>query len=54
MRSTALRTAADGQAPLDKHLLDIAEAQSDPGIEPDRVADDVGRDAVTLERELTR
>ncbi len=42
----------DVQAALGEHLLDIAKAQGEPGVQPDRLADDVGREAVTLEREL--
>jgi len=41
------------RAPLGEHFLDIVKAQSEPGVEQDRVADDAGRETVTLERELT-
>ncbi len=37
------------QAALSEHLLHIAKASREPGVEPDRMADDVGREAVTLE-----
>ncbi len=42
----------DVQAPLGEHLLDIAEADSEPGVEPDRVADNFGREAVRLNRTI--
>ena len=49
--------AADGlvgdvQAPLSEQLLNIAVAQSEPGIKPDRMADDIGWEAVTIKGEL--
>ena len=40
------------QAPLGEHLLNIAVTQSEPGVQPDRMADDIGWEAVTLKGEL--
>jgi hypothetical protein len=40
------------QAPLGKDLLNIAVTQREPGVQPDRMADDIGWDAVTLKEEL--
>ena len=37
-------------APLGQRFLDIAERQREPSIEPDRVLDDFGREAMPLER----
>ncbi len=42
----------DIQAPLGEHLLNIAVTQSEPGVQPDRMADDIGWEAVTLKGEL--
>ena len=42
-----LRSIAVGE-----HLLHITETQSEPGVEPDRMADDIGWEAVTLKGEL--
>jgi CBS domain-containing protein len=39
----------DIQSSFCEQLLHIAEAQGEPTIEPDRVADDLGREAVALE-----
>jgi len=39
----------DVQTSLREHILHIAKAQREPGIQPDRMADDVGREAVPLE-----
>ena len=40
------------QAPLGEHLLHIAVTQSEAGIQPNRMANDIGWEAVTLEGEL--
>ena len=48
----SIGTLERGVARSALHLLHIAEAQSEPGVEPDRMADDVGQKAVTLAREL--
>ncbi len=34
---------------LRSRLLDIPKAQGEPGVQPDRVTDDVGREAVSFE-----
>ena len=49
---TAVATGTDVQSPLGKHLFHIAETQREPCIEPNRMADDVEREAVTLKGEL--
>jgi hypothetical protein len=54
-RSELQEPAAQGsrrtvQAPLGEHLLNIAVTQREPDVEPDRMADDIGWDAVTLTR----
>jgi hypothetical protein len=38
---------------LGQHLLNIAVTQSEPSIEPNQMADNFRRKALTLERELT-
>jgi hypothetical protein len=43
----------DVHASLSEHVLDIAEAQSEPRVEPNRMTDDLGRKTVTFERQLT-
>ena len=35
---------------LGQHFLDIPKGQCEPGVEPDRVTDDFGREAVALKR----
>jgi hypothetical protein len=52
MRSTALRAVGDIQAPLGKPLLNIAATQSEPGVQLDRRADNIGWEAVTIKGEL--
>ena len=52
VRSTALRAVGDVQASFGEHLLHIAETQSEPDIQPDRMADNFRWKAVTLEGEL--
>lgn len=37
-----------------EHLFGVTKTDVEPGVEPDRMEDDVGRKAVTLERELIR
>jgi hypothetical protein len=41
---------ADLDAALGEQLLDVAQAQGEPKVEEHRLADDVGREAVALER----
>ena len=58
-RSELQEPATDGlvedvQAPLGEHLLNIAVTQSEPGVQPDRMADDIGWEAVTLKGELAQ
>ncbi len=43
----------DVQTSFGDHLLNIAETQSEPAIQPDRMADNFRWKAVTFERELT-
>ena len=43
----------DVHASLSEHVLDIAEAQSESRVEPNRMTDDLGRKTVTFERQLT-
>ena len=38
---------ADEDAPLGEEFLDVAEAQGKPVVQPDRVANDLGRVAIT-------
>lgn len=38
------------KASFNQHLLDVAETQSEPGVEPDRMADDLGRKTMAFER----
>ncbi len=42
----------DVQAALGEHLLNIAVTQSGPGVQPDRMADDIRWEAVTIKGEL--
>ena len=46
---TANGLVGDVQASLPEHVLHIAKAQREPIIQPDRMADDIGRKAVALE-----
>ena len=52
VRSTALRAIGDVQTSFGDHLLNIAETRSEPGIQPDRMADNLRWKVVTFEREL--
>jgi len=44
------RLRADLDPALSQHLLDVAQAQAEPEIQPHRMTDHVRREAVALER----
>src|SRR5205823_3132769 len=49
------RLMADDDAPLGEQILNVAEAEVETKVQPDRVSDDLGREAVTsIERVVRR
>jgi len=42
----ALGLVGDQDPPLSQQILDVAEAQGEPDIKPDRLLDNLGREAV--------